>query len=100
MIHFQGAIDSYDPDGMDPGFVEHRGVPAKYGDGSVISPDDTVMQQSIFDRLPLSSQSKAEFYNWLLTDYAAEQQVTVPGSLQPSVQRPEQEQRQKKRKIG
>jgi hypothetical protein len=75
IVHFHGAIDSYDPDGADPGFIEVSGKPAQYSTGSVIDADDHVMQQSIFDRLPLSSQSKAEFYNWLVTDYQEEQRL-------------------------
>jgi hypothetical protein len=72
--HFMGAVDTYDPDGSNPGFVESSGVPATYSDGASLSADDHSMQQSIFDRLPLSSKTKQEFYTWLCTDYLAEQQ--------------------------
>jgi hypothetical protein len=73
--HFMGVVDTYDPDGADPGFIESAGVPANYSDGTSLSADDRVVQQSIFDRLPLSSKTKQEFYTWLCTDYLVEQQL-------------------------
>ena len=73
IIHFQGAVDSYDPDN-DPGFVELDALDEKgelpkqrYRDTSILTGDDCNEQQRIFDRLPLSQSNRAEFFNWLTT---------------------------------
>jgi hypothetical protein len=99
--HFMGVVDTYDPDGPDPGFVESSGVPATYSDGTILSSDDRDMQQSIFDRLPLSSKTKQEFYTWLCTDYLAEQQQEQSAATPepPTSQDTDHEAPRKKRKV-
>jgi hypothetical protein len=96
--HFMGVVDTYDPDGSDPGFVECSGVPATYSDGTILSADDYDMQQSLFDRLPLSSKTKQEFYTWLCTDYLAEQQQEQQHTLPSEPSTSEAVQREAPRK--
>ena len=72
IIHFDGSMDAYDPDN-DPGFVARQGKPV-YSTDSVMEVDDLAAQQSVFDRLPIPQSKRAEFYQWLVTDCAAEQE--------------------------
>ena len=61
-------------DSDDPGFcINESGPTFVHSDASIL--DDHVMQQRVFDRLPLSHKSKQEFYNWLVTEYAEEQEA-------------------------
>lgn len=62
--------DHYNPD-TDPGFVEVGR--AKYSDTSVLTGEDSATQQAIFDRLPISQSKRRELYDWIITEYAAEQ---------------------------
>lgn len=64
--------DQYNPD-TDPGFVEAGR--AKYSDTSVLTGDDSATQQAIFDRLPISQSKRRELYDWIITEYAAEQEA-------------------------
>lgn len=74
IIHFQGAIDTFNPD-TDMGFTESSGVAPVYSEVSQLDASNVAEQQAIFNRLPLTSQSKAEFYRWLVTDYAEEEEA-------------------------
>jgi hypothetical protein len=74
IILFQGASDHYDAD-TDPGFVEinRDDAPICYAESSAIEADSLNMHQSIFDRLPIPQSKRADFYNWLVTDFAEQQ---------------------------
>lgn len=78
IVHFQGSPDSYNPN-TDPGFVELGR--ATYSDTSTLTGDDSGIQQSIFDRLPLSQSNRREFYDWLLKEHQnSEAQVKEPNA--------------------
>ena len=66
IVLFQASADSYDPN-TDPGFVECGR--ATYSDTSTLTCEDRGIQQSIFDRLPLSQSNRRELYDWILKDH-------------------------------
>lgn len=58
----------------DPGFKVLSGPPT-FSSVSMLTNEDIGTQQRIFDRLPLSQSKRAEFFQWLTTDYIAEQEA-------------------------
>lgn len=48
--------------------------PPKFSNNSELSAEDTGTQQRIFDRLPLTTTQRSNFYDWLTTEYAQEQE--------------------------
>ena len=58
----------------DPGFTVLSDPPT-FSSLSTLTNEDIGTQQRIFDRLPLSQSKRAEFFEWLTTDYIAEQEA-------------------------
>lgn len=72
VIVFRNGVDTYNSD-QDPGFAGSES--ATYNDTSILTSDDHASQQSIFDRLPVPQSKRQELYDWILNEYAAEQEL-------------------------
>ena len=68
----------------DPGFTVLSGPPT-FSSVSKLTNEDIGTQQRIFDRLPLSQKTRAEFYTWLTTDYIAEQEAEEQATFEGEV---------------
>lgn len=66
--------------------------PPVFSDTSELKAEDRSTQQMIFDRLPLSKSSRAEFFKWLTEDYIHEQAQEEEATRQRQQQRKRQRQ--------